>query len=100
MESSPPELHIFPKYFSFYVVLRREHKVFCCGALISKKHVLTAASCVYNLTFPYPVEVVVGIGKNTQAGHGIAEIYILREFDPNKLSPDIAVVSVSRAIQN
>ncbi|CAB0036208.1 unnamed protein product [Trichogramma brassicae] len=74
----------------------------CGAALISARHVLTAAHCLYLFFDPNVdnrLEVIVGtveLGKG--ASYGIRRIAYPAEFDPKTVANDIAVVHLKRSV--
>lgn len=88
-----------PTEFPYQVSLRSRGRHFCGGALISKKHVLTAGHCVYgkNATLPFVTAVV---GTNIIVGGG--DIYKIKSLSHHQQYDhksnwmyDIGVVVVS-----
>lgn len=90
-----------PNEYPWIVGLYRNGKLYCGGALISSKHVLTAAHCVHNFQ---KREIKIFIG-----GHNISSDYVdvrrvraihkHEEFNTSTFDFDIAILQMDRAVR-
>ena len=91
--------------FPYLVSLLNNGEPLCGASLISDRHVLTAAHCVYNITItgdPQKVRSLsVGVGSNNVLGgiqYGVKKITYHPDFkhilEPNILPNDVAIILV------
>ncbi|XP_034179932.1 trypsin [Osmia lignaria lignaria] len=93
------------RQFPYQVSLRRSYNSahFCGGSLISERHVLTAAHCMYlygSVIQPWSIMVVAGelkLDKQTSTGQkrGVQKVDVHSEFDADTLQNDVAILTLS-----
>lgn len=101
--------------FNYHASIRVEYDEFwihhCSGAVLDDEHVVTAASCIYDLS-PEDIKVVVGTGNNDPIFaadpwhplNSVAHAYIHKKFNAtfNRLTIfdyDIAIIRTEKSLQ-
>lgn len=90
--------------YPWLAALSRRGKFYCGGALISKKHVLTAAHCMYGMT-PKDITVTMGVHNRSSSRWApgrierkLAKVSVHERFDVSNFNNDIAILELSREV--
>ncbi|XP_034241784.1 trypsin-like [Thrips palmi] len=90
--------------FPWLAALARRGKFYCGGALITRKHVLTAAHCMYSMS---PKDITVTMGAHNRSSsrwapgrveRKLSKVSVHERFDVSNFNNDIAILELDKEV--